>query len=49
MDASYDLKEKFKKVYYENEDKIKFQRYADGTICQKTSIFFVVLPKPSAN
>ena len=49
MDISYDLKEEFKKVYYENEDKIKFPRYADGTICQKASIFFAVLRKPSAN
>ena len=29
VDASYDLKEEFKKVYYENENKIKFARYAD--------------------
>ena len=39
MDASYDLKGKFKKVHYENEDKFKFPRYADGTICRKASIF----------
>ena len=49
VDASYDLKEEFKKVYYENENKIKFARYADRTICQKRSIFFVVLRKPPAN
>ena len=49
MDASYDLKEEFKKLYYANEDKIKFPHYPDGTICQKASIFLAVLRKPSAN
>lgn len=49
MDASCDLKEEFKKLYYANEDKIKFPHYPDGTICQKASIFFAVLRKPSAN
>ena len=49
MDASYVLKEEFKKVYYANEDKIKFPHYPDGAISQKVSIFFVVLRKPSAN
>ena len=49
MDASCDLKEEFKKLYYANDDKIKFPHYPDGTICQKASIFFAVLRKPSAN
>ena len=46
MDASYDLKEGFKKVYYENENKIKFPRYADGAIRQKVSVLFAVFRKP---
>lgn len=45
MDASYDLKEGFTKVYYENENKIKFPRYADGAICQKVSVLFAVFRK----
>ena len=46
MDASYGLKNEFKTVYYENERRIKLARYADGTVCQKTHVLFVVLRKP---
>lgn len=46
MDASYGLKNEFKTVYYENEHRIKLSRYADGTVCQKTYVLFVVLRKP---
>ena len=46
MDASYGLKNEFKTVYYENEHRIKLARYADGTVCQKTHVLFVVLRMP---
>ena len=46
MDASYGLKNEFKIVYNENEHRIKLSRYADGAVCQKTYVLFVVLRKP---
>ena len=45
-DASYETNEELKKVYYENENKIKFPSDVDTSICDKSTILFVVLRKP---
>ena len=45
-DASYETNEELRKVYYENENKIKFSSDVDRSICDKITILFIVLSKP---
>ena len=45
-DASYETNEELRKVYYENENKIKFPSDVDRSICDKITILFIVLSKP---
>lgn len=45
-DASYETNEELRKVYYENESKIKFPTDADKSLCDKSTILFIALRKP---
>ena len=45
-DANYETNEELRKVYYQNENKIKFPNDVDRSICDKSTILFIVLRKP---